>query len=133
MAEKKTTEEFKEAFVDMLAKLPKITVVARLLGVSPSIIYDAMEKDPIFKKRVKDAIEEGYDDLEAEAIRRGRDGVLEPVYYKGERIDEIRKYSDDLLKFVLRGYRPKTFGNQANVGGGGRKVTMVFDIGGDGE
>ena len=131
MAEKKTTDEFKEAFVDMLHQLPKISGVSRLLGIHSSNVYVAMEADPIFRKRVQDAIEESHDDLEVEARRRGKDGVLKPVFYKGEVVGEVREYSDDLLKFLLRGYRSKTFGSSSKMEIEGQKVTMIFDIGGD--
>ena len=132
MAEKKTTKEFKETFLDMLGQIPNITAVCKLLGIGSSAIRNARKKDPEFDRGVLMAIEEGYDMLEEEARRRAVDGVLEPVFYRGVEVGKIRKYSDQLLTTLLKGYRPKRFnpGAKINVDSGGEKVTMVFNMGG---
>ena len=140
MAEKKTTEEFKEAFVGMLGQVPNITAVCRLMNITTDNVLKARKKDPDFDKKVLNAIDEGYDTLEEEARRRAVDGVVEPVFYKGELIVSkggvpagIRKYSDQLLIFLLKGYRPKKFnpGAKLQLDTGGKKVSMVFNIGED--
>lgn len=139
MAEKKTTEEFKETFVLMLGQVPNITAVCRLMGINNSNIAVARKKDESFDKKVLAAIDEGYDMLEEEARRRAVDGVVEPVFYKGEQVVDvrgkptgIRKYSDQLLIALLKGYRPKKFnpGIKLGMGTGSEKVTMTFNIGG---
>jgi len=57
MAEKKTTEEFKETFVLMLGQVPNITAVSRLMGISTGNISVARKKDADFDKAVLEAIE----------------------------------------------------------------------------
>ena len=47
--------------------------------------------------------------LEAECRRRGHDGVEEPVYYLGQVVGSIRRYSDACLLALLRAYRPDRF------------------------
>ena len=133
MALQKTTPDFKSAFITMLAELPNITAVSRILGINPSSIYRARTNDEDFDTKVKEAIEQGYDLIEEEARRRAVDGVLEPVYYKGEEIGEIRKYSDHLLLALLKGYKPKKFnpGVKITAGNEGEKITMSFNMGGD--
>ncbi len=132
MAEKKTTEEFKEAFVGMLGQVPNITAVCRLMDITTDNVLKARKKDPEFNKKVLNAIDEGYDMLEEEARRRAVDGVVEPVWYKGEQVGGIRKYSDGLLTTLLKAYRPKRFNPGAKVMvGEGQKVTMTFNLGGD--
>ena len=134
MTAKKITEDFKEAFLDMLGQLPNITAVCRLMGITTSTVHRERHKDAAFDLGIKAAVEEGYDVLEEEARRRAAEGVLEPVYYKGEVVGEIRKYSDQLLTFLLRGYRPKRFNPGAKLScGDGQKVTMTFNIKEEGE
>jgi len=138
MAELKVTPEFKETFVNMMAELPNQTVVCKLLDINPSSIANARKKDPEFDEKVKDAIEQGYDMMEEEARRRAVDGVIEPVFYKGEQVVDsegkptgIRKYSDQLLITLLKGNRAKKFnpGVKIPFSGEGEKISMTFNIG----
>ena len=133
MAELKTTPEFKEAFIKLLGDLPNITAVSRLLGITVNNVMEARKKDPEFDQAVKDAISEGYDMIEEEARRRAVDGVLEPVFYRGEQIGDVRRYSDTLLIFLLRGCKPKKYnpGVQVKFGENNEKVSMTFNLGGD--
>ena len=132
MADQKTTPEFKAAFIGMLGHLPNITAVCRLMGIDASNIHRARKKDEEFDTQVKVAVEEGYDMIEEEARRRAVDGVLEPVFHQGEQVGEIRKYSDALLKMLLKGYKPKRFNPGAKVSfGDGQKVSFSFNLEGD--
>lgn len=140
MADKKTTEEFKEAFLLMLGQVPNITAICRLMNVGTEAVRTARKKDPGFDEGVLAAIDEGYDMLEEEARRRAVDGIVEPVFYRGEQVLDakgnptgIRKYSDQLLIALLKGYRPKKFnpGAKLQLGSDDKKVTMVFNIGED--
>ena len=45
--------------------------------------------------------------LEDEARRRAVDGVDEPVFQQGKQVGTIRKHSDTLLIFLLKGIRPQ--------------------------
>lgn len=49
------------------------------------------------------------DDLEDEARRRAFHGVEEPVWYKGEEVGTVTRYSDRLMEVLLRGERPAKF------------------------
>ena len=133
MADLKMTPEFKETFVQMLGNLPNITAVARLLNVTVKTVTFARKKDPEFDEDVKAAIEEGYDMLEEEARRRAVDGVVEPVFFNGEQVGSVRKYSDTLLVTLLKACKPKKFnpGVQVKFGENTEKVSMTFQLGGD--
>jgi len=130
MAESKITAEFKEQFLEMLVVLPNVTAVCRLMGVHHSNLYRARKKDEDFDQKIREALDAGYDMVEEEARRRAVEGVLEPVYHQGEEVGQVRKYSDNLLMFLLKAYKKK-FNPQAKLDFGNKKVTMVFDIGGD--
>ena len=133
MADKKTTEEFKEAFVTLLGSLPNITACCRLLNIAVQNVRIARINDPKFDEDVKAAIEEGVDMLEEEARRRAVDGVLKPVFFQGEPCGNVREYSDQLLIALLKANRPKKYNPGVNVkfGGDGDKVKMSFNLGGD--
>lgn len=133
MSEKKMTTEFKEALINMLAELPNITVVCKLMGIHCSVFYRTRNKDKEFDQGVKDAMEQGYDLWEEEARRRAIDGVLEPVFYRGEEVGTIRKYSDQLLTTLLKGRKAKVYnpGVKITAGNEGEKITMTLNLGGD--
>ncbi len=62
-----------------------------------------------------EALEEGTDLLDAEARRRAVIGIDKPVFYKGEVVGSITKYSDSLLMFLLKAHRPQKFGDCGKV------------------
>ena len=126
------TKEEKEAVLNMLETLPNITAVSKLLGFGRNRIKENRLRDPEFDEAVQEALQSGYDMLEEEARRRAVDGVTEPVFFRGEQVGEIRKYSDTLLKFLLRGYRSKKFNPGAKLQvGDGERITLRMEISGD--
>ena len=135
----KLTPEFKEAFCNFLMDIPNLTVTCRIMGINPSNVRKARDRDKEFDERVKEAIECGYDMWEEEARRRAIDGVVEPVFYRGCQVmDEkgnptgIRKYSDALLIQLLKAHRPKVFNRGVTAKlGDGEKVTLTFNIEGE--
>jgi len=133
MAEKKTTPEFKEAFIALLSSLPNITACCKLMDIAVENVRIARKRDPQFDKAVKNAIEEGYDMLEEEARRRAVDGVDRPVFFQGVECGKVREYSDQLLITLLKANRPKKYnpGVKIDFGGDGEKVKMTFNLGGD--
>src|SRR5258708_1551551 len=56
-----------------------------------------------------DAHEEACDSLEQEARRRATEGVDEPVFYQGKECGTVRRYSDTLLIFLLKGALPSKY------------------------
>ena len=62
-----------------------------------------------FRADWDEALEEARELLEAEARRRAAIGVDEPVFYKGKVVGHIRKYSDNLLMFLLKAHWPEKF------------------------
>lgn len=62
------------------------------------------------------------DELEIEMHRRAVHGVDEPVFYKGEVVGEVRKFSDQLAITLAKATRPDKFRDNvkvdANVTGG---------------
>jgi len=84
-------------------------------GAQRSTIHRWRQDDPAFAR----AFDEGYDDaidqLEREAIRRAFEGWDEPVYQGGNMVGTIRKFSDTLLIFLMKGARPTKYRDNARL------------------
>ena len=118
-----------------------ITRAAAAAGVNRSLHYDRLKVDPTYKLAFEASKECAIASLEDEAIRRAREGVEEPVVWQGQIsynpklnaaggmvLDEegrpmrgdpitIRKYSDSLLQFLLRGAKPATYRERHQITG----------------
>ncbi len=100
----------KEAdFLAILSNGSSVQAAVQAIGCSRSNAYKRRQNDPEFAAQWDAAIEAGSDLLEDEAKRRAHEGVLEPVYYQGQEVGQVRKYSDTLLMFMLKARRPDKF------------------------
>ncbi len=66
--------------------------------------------------------------LEDEAVRRSTEGVVEAVFYRGKPCGVIRRYSDGMLQFLLRGFMPEKYRERTSTeltGPGGTPLTPV--------
>ena len=82
-----------------------------------------LERDAEFSAQVEEILEQCRDDVEAEIMRRGQEGWLDPVYMKGQRVmdtDEdgrpvkatIRRFSDTLLMARARALMPNKYSDK---------------------
>jgi hypothetical protein len=108
--------------------------IADSLGIQSALIRKWRAEDPDFDAAYLAANEEATDTIEREAIRRARDGVLDVVVSGGRVVmdpDDNTKplrrriYSDDLLKFILKGRRRAVYGDQPAI-----QQTLVMDADG---
>lgn len=102
-------EAAKAKFLERLAETANVTRSARAAKVERVTVYRHRRKDPEFLKAWDEALELGNDALEDEAIRRGKDGWLEPLVSAGKVVGTVRKYSDGLLNTMLKARRPEKF------------------------
>lgn len=79
------------------------------IKVNRQRVYEWRAADPAFAAKWDEAVEAGTEELEQEARRRAYMGVDEPVFYQGEECGAVRKYSDTLLIFLLKGRRPEKY------------------------
>jgi hypothetical protein len=79
--------------------------------------YDWRDEDEEFKADWDKALEIAADLLEEEAVRRAHDGVKKPVFQGGKRVGYVQEYSDTLLIFLLKGTKPKKFGDRTTLAG----------------
>ena len=103
---------WKPIFLDLLSKNGNATLSAQEAGINRSGAYEARATDKEFGKAWEDAMEQAADVLEREAWRRASEGVKQPVFYQGEVCGHVRKYSDVLLIFLLKGARPDKYREQ---------------------
>ena len=85
----------------------------------------ARDKSDTFAKEWDAAIEVATDTLEMEARRRASLGVEEPVYYQGQIVGYVRKYSDVLLMFLLKAQRPERFRDNHKIDG---RIDGTLDV-----
>jgi hypothetical protein len=79
------------------------------INLSRTAAYKWKNEDPVFSALWEEAVEKGLDELEQEARRRALHGTDEPVFYKGEECGVVRKYSDTLAIFLLKGGRKEKY------------------------
>lgn len=110
----------RKLFLEMLAQTGQVNEAARYVGYKTTqYLHKLRREDEDFAEEWDAALEAAKYELEGEAIRRARDGVLEPVFYKGSVAGYKTNYSDTLLMFVLRkldpAYRDTGKGGETNI------------------
>ena len=108
-------EAWQKKFFDALRETGNVSEAAKMAGHPRQNCYLWRDKDPDFKAKWDEAMDQAVDALEREARRRAQEGVEEPVYHLGKVVGHIRKYSDTLLIFLLKGHRPQKYRDNANV------------------
>lgn len=118
----------KTIFLASLAQGTSVSTSASAAGVHRSTVYDWRNKDAAFAAAWESAEEAGVDVLEDEAKRRACEGWVEPVFHKGELCGEVRKYSDTLLIFLLKGRRPEKYRDNHKIDLNAKVEHSVADI-----
>lgn len=104
------TAKKRAAFLSSLIETGgNVSRACEVSGTARQRVYEWRAADPAFATAWDEAVEAGTDELEEEARRRAYEGVDEPVFYQGEMCGTIRKYSDTLLIFLLKGRRPDKY------------------------
>jgi hypothetical protein len=114
------TESKREKFLETISASGNISLAAQAAGVSRRTPYYHRDKDPDFAQAWEDAFDEFLDHAEKEAWRRATEGVEEPIGFdKGVHQGMfVKRYSDTLLMFMLKGHRAEKFRENLNLSGG---------------
>lgn len=125
-----TKSQKQRRFLVAFAQTGNVTFSAKEAGIDRTTHYSRWMKEPRYATRFNDAKEQAADVLEGEALRRAVQGIEEPVFYRGERIDTIKRYSDILLIFLLKAVRPEKFRDRYDQGKAqeGIPVSVVQNI-----
>lgn len=87
-----------------------IRLACEVAGLTRTTHYAWLKEDPDYAERFKYAQMEAAELLEEEARRRAVEGVDEPVgWYQGSPGGTVRRYSDTLLIFLLKGAKPEKY------------------------
>lgn len=109
------TEDLREKFLARLSESGHIGIACRESGVSRLLVLWHRDNDREFRALLEEAQRLGLESLEDEAVRRARDGVDEPVFYRGEQCGSIKRYSDLLLMFLLKAVNPARYRDNYRV------------------
>jgi hypothetical protein len=106
---KRTAKKARQFVESLLQTGGNVSRACLAVNIGRMTAYEWRNDDPEFAKAWDEAVEAGLDDLEQEARRRAFEGVLEPHFYQGVECGYVRKYSDTLLIFLLKGGRPEKY------------------------
>jgi hypothetical protein len=115
MAQKGTTLKKKGILATIRETGGNVSKACQLAEISRRTIYNWKSEDAEFAAAWEEAVDFGTDELEEEARRRAFAGVDEPVFYQGSECGMIRKYSDTLLIFLLKGRKPETYRERVTI------------------
>lgn len=108
-------------FISELTRHGNATWALQAAHAARGWVYRWRQEDPDFKDAFEEARACGRECLIDEAQRRAYDGVDEPVFYKGDEVAQVTKYSDTLLMFLIKqadpSYREHYQIDHGNAGG----------------
>lgn len=107
------------AFLAAYRQTASITKAAAAAKIDKTNHYRWLKQSEKYKADFEAAQEEAAQILEDEAVRRATEGTLEPVFYQGIKCGAVRRYSDGLMQFLLRGFRPQKYSSKAEITGPG--------------
>ena len=109
------TVRWQDVFLMTLREIGHVGRSCEAAKVSRNTAYTYRHQDPEFAKAWETAIEDAAFTLEDEAWRRARDGVDEPIIYRGKIIATQKRYSDVLLMFLLKGIKPEKWADKLTI------------------
>jgi len=124
----KVTAAKRSAFLSALTVDANVTKAAAQTGISRQEWYRERGENPAFAAAWEEAVAIGVEALEDEARRRAIDGVEVPVFYQGEAVGAVRKYSDTLLIFLMKAHLPKKYADRQEITGVGGGPIQTEDL-----
>jgi len=110
------SEKRRHIFLRLLAETANIALAAEAAGYkNTAAVRKVARDDPAFAAALEAAAEAAGDMLEAEAVRRGKQGIKKDVWYKGEIVGEEFVYSDSLLAMLLKAAKPEKYAERSKV------------------
>jgi hypothetical protein len=105
---------WKEVFLQALARAPIASVAARIAGVPRAQATAERMADPGFAQQWDAAMEEGIDEIEAAMYRSAVYGDEKPVFHQGKQTGWAVNYSHAMRSLLLKAWRPRIFGKDKN-------------------
>jgi len=101
--------DWRADFLKAFATTGTVKQACEKVGIGRRTAYDERQRNEDFALAWHEVEEHTTEAMEREAIRRGLEGVEEPVFYKGAICGAIQKYSDTLLIFMLKSRKPDVY------------------------
>ena len=100
------------AFINALAATANVDEACRTAGMSQQSAYRLRSRaDAVsFRQAWAIAIDHGVGRLADKAMARAMDGVVVPIFYRGEQVGEKRVFNERLTTFLLRAHDPIRYG-----------------------
>ncbi|MGI8425440.1 MAG: hypothetical protein ACR2M4_02360 [Actinomycetota bacterium] len=114
---RKVEPAWRKKFLEAFADLGIVSYAAIKAGVNRTTVYRARKESAAFEEKYLEAEQASLGKLEQELVRRGRDGTEEPVFYKGDVVGAIKRYSDACLIFALKARAPEIYRERVEVSG----------------
>ncbi|HLH24832.1 MAG TPA: terminase [Chloroflexota bacterium] len=128
MSTRRQTSHWKQQFLAAFRRHGNVTRAATAAGVERTTAYKWRESDARFAAQWADAELEATEHLEGAAHDRAVEGVREPVFWHGEEVGYIRKYSDRLLIFLLKARAPQKYRDNVHAEHDGElTIKVVYD------
>ncbi len=108
-------QQKKRVMLASVAATGNISEACRRAEIERSTHYRWMEADEQYALSFRQAEQTAIDAMEQEAWRRAVEGTVEPVVSAGKHVTDIRRYSDTLLIFLLKGARPGKYRDRVDV------------------
>lgn len=107
--DKRTKQEQQDQLIEAYELCGNVTRACEEVQVPKRTHYNWIKADEAYREKFEDASRIALGILEDEAQRRAVHGWEEPVYYKGELMGHIRRYSDTLLIVLLKANAPEKY------------------------
>jgi hypothetical protein len=104
--QKKRTASTKERFLAAFRDCGRVDKAAETVKVARWTVYRWARDDERFAEEMEKARDTAAGLLEDEAVRRAREGVIKPIFHNGIAVGAVREYSDTLLIFLLKCWKP---------------------------
>jgi hypothetical protein len=105
----RNTQRRKTKFLEAYKQAGTASEAARLTGIPRDTHTYWLKRSESYRQAFAAADDEATEVLEKEALRRAVDGREEDVYFNGQVVGKVRKYSDVLLIFLLKAKRPDVY------------------------
>lgn len=120
-----------DTFLADLAETGNVTRTCKRIGLKRITVYSRAKRDPEFKAEMEEAHALGLRQLEDVAVKRATQGWTEPVFFQGEEVGGVQKYSDALLMFLLQGRDSRYKRKQEITGADGGPIHMLMQLSDD--
>lgn len=122
---KKKQSPLQAAFLAAYSGCGRISRAAAVAKICRDDHYRWLKEDSHYLALFEEARKKAIGFLEDVAVKRATRGWLEPVFYQGQATGVVRKFSDNLLMFTLKGNCPEKYRERSDIHHSGELTLQV--------